>query len=1019
MLCNAVCVNVMNDSNNCGGCGKPCGGGQFCQGGTCQSGGPVDLGGGGGPLSITTRNFNILVNDTFAVVATGGSGSYSWSVLSGPGSFTAGNTYNAGATPGAATLQVSDGTSTATITATVFASAPVIFSPAGGTISNLTVTVQSAVHCTHTSATWAGQTINPPAFDQYGSLTGPLPPQPDGNYTATMNVSCPGATGMGSANYTVDRTPPSAPLITAPAQDGSLAGPSVQVTGTAEPNSNISLNDNNFGPLGGTQADSAGNWTINTVSMLTGQHLISATARDQAGNNSVASTTILFTVTGGTSGPLQAIPSNSSHPESFSFRMMATGGTPPYTWAPVNMASGGIITSQGAYTAGTTPGTDTVSVTDAASASVQATLQIVAPLSVTITSPANNAQLTQGQPVTVQGHTSPMAQLTLHVDTMQGPAGSADPAGNFNINVPTQLSTGAHTLQVDANLSGNTGSASINVTEVAASGPMLQLTSPANGAAGVANPVTLSGISDPNVNVTVTLDGMAQAPFNSTGSWSLPIGATLAAGPHNWFASGTSAAGNTTTPTFTFTVGASGMMISGTKIDTLTSTTGASSPFPYDLSGLPVQALVPDAMGNYTTYAGSGTPDGHFSIPNVPITGGQFYVLRVGGQRFYTNLTSGMDLGQTRLGRANEQAAPAGTTSTLDLNTLAPFDTDPINGGMYLLCPELAMGGATDTSGIAANATSAPGVVTDWSNQFNPPNLLIDGTQGDTVWAAEYNTTANPAGAYSVLSRFAQLPSFTQPAGANINLPAASLTANTLNKTLNINWTRSAFASAQAGANPNATFASSAWVAGSGPSPQISTMQITNLGSMTDNLATDLTGSFSYGDPFPAAWNEVVQFQVGYNVSYTAPGLNPAPLTLYMLQNETVATVNAGAITPRLGAVTNITINGTNGYTPSNVTASQTNTVSWTPQGSATLFRVQVLQLGNDGGGNTTFNQTGAFITGQTSAKLPPGMLQAGNTYVLRVQAVYDPMGTPSRPQDGMHYPWAMSQAASGQFNAM
>jgi hypothetical protein len=548
-LCNAICTNTRNDNNNCGGCGMACAAGQNCMNSICQGGA------GPGPLSITTHNFNIMVNDTFAVVASGGSGSYTWSVLSGPGSFTAGNTYNAGPTTGTATLQVNDGTNTATITAQVFSTAPVIFSPAGGLISSLNITLQSAVHCSLTSGTWAGQSLNPPAMDQYGSLTGPLPGEPDGTYTLTANVSCPGATGMGSTMYTVDRTPPSMPLITTPTQDGTLAGPSVQVVGTAEANSHVDLNDNNFGPIGSTQADGAGNWTINTTNLLTGQHLISASARDQAGNTSVPSTTILFTVTGGNPGPLTAVPANSQEVVNASFRMIATGGTPPYTWAAVNIQSGGVITAQGAYTAGNTPGTDTVSVSDSASASVQATVTVVAPLSVTITSPMNNAQLTQGQQVTVQGHTAPMAQLTLHVDAMQGPAGSSDPAGNFSINVPTQLSLGAHTIQVGANQGGNTGSASINVTVVAPAGPNIQLTSPVNGAMGVANPVTLTGTSDPMVSVTVFLDGVQQgAPFNSNGSWSLPLMQTLSSGMHTWSASGTNGSGTTNTATFNFTV---------------------------------------------------------------------------------------------------------------------------------------------------------------------------------------------------------------------------------------------------------------------------------------------------------------------------------------------------------------------------------------------------------------------------------------------------------------------------------
>src|SRR6185312_5840225 len=35
MLCGDTCLDVLSDSNNCGGCGIPCLGGQVCQNGAC------------------------------------------------------------------------------------------------------------------------------------------------------------------------------------------------------------------------------------------------------------------------------------------------------------------------------------------------------------------------------------------------------------------------------------------------------------------------------------------------------------------------------------------------------------------------------------------------------------------------------------------------------------------------------------------------------------------------------------------------------------------------------------------------------------------------------------------------------------------------------------------------------------------------------------------------------------------------------------------------------------------------
>jgi hypothetical protein len=42
--CNGTCVNVLQDDQNCGMCGKICAGFQICRGGRCEQGGDPDGG---------------------------------------------------------------------------------------------------------------------------------------------------------------------------------------------------------------------------------------------------------------------------------------------------------------------------------------------------------------------------------------------------------------------------------------------------------------------------------------------------------------------------------------------------------------------------------------------------------------------------------------------------------------------------------------------------------------------------------------------------------------------------------------------------------------------------------------------------------------------------------------------------------------------------------------------------------------------------------------------------------------
>jgi Ca2+-binding RTX toxin-like protein len=67
-------------------------------------------------------------------------------------------------------------------------------------------------------------------------------------------------------------------------------------TGTAEANSTITLSSSVDGTVGTVTADGAGNWSITASTLTEGNHDITATATDAAGNTSAASTTLAITL---------------------------------------------------------------------------------------------------------------------------------------------------------------------------------------------------------------------------------------------------------------------------------------------------------------------------------------------------------------------------------------------------------------------------------------------------------------------------------------------------------------------------------------------------------------------------------------------------------------------------------------------------------------------------------------------------------------------------------------------------
>ncbi len=77
-----------------------------------------------------------------------------------------------------------------------------------------------------------------------------------------------------------------------------------------------------------------------------------------------------------TLAPLRIAPASTSVPRLASLTFTFSSGTPPYTFSAVTMNSGGSITAEGVYTAGSVAGVDTVRLTDQMGDSVTATVTV-------------------------------------------------------------------------------------------------------------------------------------------------------------------------------------------------------------------------------------------------------------------------------------------------------------------------------------------------------------------------------------------------------------------------------------------------------------------------------------------------------------------------------------------------------------------------------------------------------------------------------------------------------------------
>ncbi|MBN8654532.1 MAG: sortase [Anaerolineae bacterium] len=132
-----------------------------------------------------------------------------------------------------------------------------------------------------------------------------------------------------SYTWTVDTTAPAAPVVTTPANGSVISNPTPLVSGTAEPNSTVTVYIDGS-PVGTATADGSGDWNYTPAALSDGSHTVRATSTDAAGNTSPNSNTNTFTVD--TVAPDTTITANPTNPTnssnaSFSFTGNDSGGS--------------------------------------------------------------------------------------------------------------------------------------------------------------------------------------------------------------------------------------------------------------------------------------------------------------------------------------------------------------------------------------------------------------------------------------------------------------------------------------------------------------------------------------------------------------------------------------------------------------------------------------------------------------------------------------------------------------------
>ncbi|MCW8367570.1 Ig-like domain-containing protein, partial [Pseudomonas aeruginosa] len=383
-------------------------------------------------------------------------------------------------------------------------SAPVV-EPSNG--SELSGTAEPGSSVTLTDGN--GNTIGQVTADANGNWTlTPSTPLPDGT---VVNVVARDAAGNSSppASVTVDAIAPATPIVD-PSNGTTLSG-------TAEPDSSVTLTDGNGNPIGQVTADGSGNWTFTPTTPLPNGTVVNATATDPSGNASAPASVTVDAVAPAT--PV-VNPSNGT---------TLSGTAEPGSTVTLTDGNGnpiGQVTADGSGNWSFTPSTALPNGTVVTATATDPSGNTSPGASTTVDSQAPAAPLVDpSNGTTISGSAEPGSTVTL-TDGNGNPIGqvTADGSGNWSFTPITPMADGSVINASATDAAGNTsGQASVTVDGVAPATPTVNLSNGSN----------LTGTAEPGSTVTLT-DGngnpIAEVTADGSGNWTYTPSTPIANG---------------------------------------------------------------------------------------------------------------------------------------------------------------------------------------------------------------------------------------------------------------------------------------------------------------------------------------------------------------------------------------------------------------------------------------------------------------------------------------------------------
>jgi hypothetical protein len=582
--------------------------------------------------------------------------------------------------------------------------------------------------------------------------------------------------------FTVDTTPPAAPVVLTPADGSTTNNNRPTYSGTAEPGSNVTIMVDG-GVVGTTTANASGEWIFTQQTALgDGNHAVKARATDAAGNPSPESNTHTFMVDAmPPAAPVLLTPADGS---------IINDNTPAYSGVAEAGSTVTVIVDEGVVGITTASASgewfftqptalaggshkvnararDAAGNTSPESSANTFIVDTTPPAAPVVLMPTNGSTINNNRP-TYSGTAEPGSTVTIIVDGEAIGTTAASSSGDWNFTQPATLADGIHRVKARAtDAVGNPSPESNTHTFTVDTAPpaVPVVLTPANGSTTTQNRPTYSGTAEPGSNVTVIVDGevVGMTTASASGEWFLTQPTALGDGSHAVKARAMDAVGNPSPESNTHT-------------------------FTIDTAPPAAPVLLTPANGSTTNnnrpaYSGTAEPG---STVTIIVNGGEVGMTTVNasGEWFLTQptaLAEGIHRVKARARDAVGNTSPESSANTFTVDTTpstAPVVLAPANGSTGNDNTPTYNGTAEPGSTVtvivngAVMGTATANASGEWN--FTQPTALADGNY--TVRSRATDGAGN-TGTISDPHTFAV--DTTPPAVPIVNMPAdGSTTSN-------------------------------------------------------------------------------------------------------------------------------------------------------------------------------------------------------------------------------------------------